>query len=359
MLCTGWLPLLLLCSALMLAPGKAEESIVTPGKEQTLSLNASANHSQRGFKKFLYGWSIPENALFTGLTGSISTSALNDGFNEALISVRWIPSGACPQYAEVYNTIEQVNARYPNTQRLVQYILKKPTAGASTLPVKFKLPIGIPISHCVYVIFEGSTLTGGSYTMTSNLVLHYTTGTPPSQPLSNEIFGDEFCWGMEKGCQNWHTRDNTKSFASFTPPVRVDTQLVVLHGDLSSSAMAPTALPAAKPRVGTEWRVIGGDPPRGAWSVTNDVYILNDCTKIPRGPEGPGDFYDDLPSGAVNIFSLTMEGYGMQSLQQPVHKDFANVVIPKGGCMAHLVKRTGNGSINSEFQLMAFTRAAR
>lgn len=367
-----FLAVLLLGSGLMPVPALAEDGTV-PGKEQTLNLNASANHSQRGYKKILYGWPVPENALFTGISGSISTRASRDAFNQALISVRWIPSGACPQYGEAYNYIEQVLARYPNTQRLVQFIIKKPTVGDSTLPVNFELPVGMPISHCVYVIFEGSTLTGGPYTMTSKLALHYSVGTPPPRPLKNNILGDEFCWGMENGCGKWHTTDNTKSFASFSNPVSVDTELVALHGNISSSVFPPTPLPryipyGSKliPHFGMEWHTVGGDAPVGEWSVTNDVYIFKNCSHTPSGLAspggewaGPGDFYNHLPPDAVKVLEFTMEGHGMQSLQQPVHKDFANVVIPKGGCMAHLVERTGTGGIDSEFQVMAFTRAAQ
>ncbi|MGH7886742.1 MAG: hypothetical protein ACREPG_02680 [Candidatus Binatia bacterium] len=343
------LAVLLLLSALMPVPVSAEDGkVFPPENDGTISLNASAKHSQRGFKKFLYVWPVPDNVLFTGMSGSVSTNASRDSFNEALISVRWIPSGTCPKDGEVYDTYRQIYARYPNTQRLIQFILKKPAGGESTMPVNFTLPLGVPISHCVLVILDGSILTGGTFTMTSKLVLHYTTGTPPSQPLNNEILGDEFCYGMEKGCHQWRTTDNTKSFASFTRPVRVDTELVALHGDISSSTMSPDHIPINRL-----------DMPSGAWSVRNDVYILKDCSKTPRGSAGPGDFYDQLPPDAVNLFSLTMKGRGMESRQQPVHKGFTNVVIPKGGCLAHLVKRTGNGGINSEFQLMAFTRAAQ
>lgn len=329
----------LLLGALMPVPAFADE---------TIDLSTMVTHTAAGFKKFLYVWPVPDNALFTGISGSVSTSASRDSFNEALIGVRWIPSGACPKNGEVYDTYQQVSARYANSQRLIQLILKKPAGGNSTIPVNFTLPVGMPISHCVYVILDGSILTGGSFTMTSKLVLHYTTATPPSRPLTNEILGDEFCFGMELGCNRWHTTDNAKSFASFTRPVRADTELVALHGNTSSSSMSPDHIP-----------INLLDMPTGAWSVTNDVYIFKDCSKTPRGWAGPGDFYDHLPPDAVNIFSLTMQGHGMQSLQQPVHKDFATVTIPEGGCMAHLVKRTGTGGINSEFQLMAFTRAAQ
>jgi hypothetical protein len=339
------------------APTDADsaDKVAENGQKHAIDMSTSVTNEKMGFRKFLFGWLLPENALFTGINGEITTNASRDGFNEALVSVRWVPDGACPHAGEVYDTLDEVRVRYPHTRRLTQYIIKKPAKGGVTIPVNFTLPEGMPVSHCVYLIFEGAILTGGSYTMRTNLTLHYIEGRPSSKPIQNQILGDEFCWGMERGCVQWHTMNNFSSFANYTQPTLAKTELVALHGDESASVLLPTALPSSSPR-GLEWRNIGGEAPAGAWSVTNDVFVIPDCSATPHAPAGPGDFYETLPAGTVRIFTSTLKGEGIEVRQQPVKRDFSNVIIPKGGCLAHLTKRTGTGALNTEFQVMAFIR---
>ena len=161
-----------------------------------------------------------------------------------------MPSGACPRSGEVYETYQQIKDRYPNSRQLMANIVKSPVSGATTIPTGFTLPGGVPISHCVYVILDGATLVGGDYTMFSDLVMHYSTGASTLQSLRSEYFGDEFCFGMQRGCGPWHTVSKTHSFMTFFYFSRSDsnTELVAAHGNTASSVMTPDVAPEFRPR---------------------------------------------------------------------------------------------------------------
>lgn len=316
--------------------------------DQTIPLTGSGTNYSPAFEKVLYSWTVPTGALFTGMSGSISTNSNKASFNEALISVQELTSGTCPSQGEVFWDYNQLFARYPSSLGLAQNIVKNVAGGTATIPVNFTVPGGgIPISHCVYVILDGSILTGGIYTMTSNMVLHYTTDAAPATPVSIYGTGDESCFNMTAGCGTRYTNNTTYSFANYSSPFPEDTDILAFHGDISSSAM--TADLVAN---------FGFTPASGAWSTTDDFYVLNDCTNTPRGWQNAADWYSRLPVGATKIFSLTLQGNGMQTVQQPVDKDFTGVKIPKNGCVLHLVKESGAGGITTENQVSMFTRAS-
>ncbi len=313
--------------------------------DKTIDLFAISTHAAAGFKQFLFSWAVPDNAVFSGLTGSVSIDTPVDSQNAALISVRWIPNGACPTNGEIYNSPRQIIQRYPRSQRLVQYILKRPTGGTNSIPVNFTVPGGVRISHCVYVVLDGGVRRGGPFTMKSSLRLHFNSDASQTISSSTILIGDEFCFGIR--CGRRGTPDNTKSFAFYSRPFVTDAKLVSIHGNTVSTVISPDLIP-----------IRGFQIPSGQWSVTHEVFVYRDCTGLLIGQAAAGDYYDNLPPDAVHIYSVTAHGKGLQSVNNMIDKDFTNVVIPKGGCLAHLVKRTGDGGINTEFQVVAFTRAA-
>jgi hypothetical protein len=316
--------------------------------DQTMDLHVSAHHSATTFKKFLYSWVLPETGQSTGFSGKIATSATRESFNEALISAQWIPSGDCPRNGEIYDTYQQIKDRYPDGRHMMANIVKSPCSGATTVPVNFTLPGGVQISHCVYVILDGAILRGGDYTMTSDLVMHYSVGSTTLQALTSQGLGDEFCFGMQHGCGPWHTASNTHSFLKFYRFARSnsDTVLVTAHGNASSSAMTPDLLPEGSAGV-----------PLGAWSISNDLYMLPDCRDKPQRTVEIGDGADQPPASSVQILSLILHGNGVQSSQEQIHwrADPSGVVIPKDGCLLHLARKTGSGAINAEYQVTLFT----
>ena len=356
--------------------------------DQTLDMHATATQSTGAFKKFVFSWPVSDHTVVIGFTGSISTHADAPSFSEALVQVWSIPKGDCPQPGEEYDSYAKIGVRYPAHTQLLSHIIKTSGRGTTTLPVDLTLPTGVLIDHCVVALLDGSTLAGGRYTMTSDLVMHYRTPTMTPTPAGTTAvdastvrrpattqaadaasrwllpsgFGDEVCFGTASGCGTWHTVNNALSFASFSTPVTVDTELVAVHGNTASSPLSPDL--SARLHFTT---------PEGAWSVTNDLYAIARCVGLPRGRVGPGSFYDmppfasgekpapsagSKPTEARNILSFTMHSSGMEPTEASIHHDFPDVLIRKGGCIAHLVRRTGGGGINSEYQLTLFTRAA-
>jgi len=271
-----------------------------------------------------------------GLSGSVSTRQSLPGFSEALISLHHLPTGACPQDGEVYDSYAQIAAKYPAIQKLAGFIVKNASGGVSTVPTQFMLPAGIPISHCAVVMLDGSILTGGPFTMTSAMALAYSTDTPSRSPF---IIGldDEFCFGQSWGCQIASV-DPSQTFAKvMLVPSRV--RLLALYGDISDSAFTPGGRFAA--------------PPDGAWSMSNDFYAIRGCSGMPKGIAGPGDLYSKIPANAVNLLNVTMRGNGQQTLQQPVFRVFSKVTLEAGDCIAHFVKMSGRGGVDAEDQVFA------
>jgi len=183
--------------------------------------------------------------------------------------------------------------------------------------------------------------------MTSDMTLHYETDASTATTPTLQVFmtGTEACFGLARGCRVFHSMDNSTSFASFSAPRKNDERLVALHGSVSNSSLSPEM----------EAR-LGSHIPTGEWSTTDDVYVLSDCSEMPRGRQEAADWYTSLPKDAIHVFSLTMKGDGMQSLQKEINEDVSGVVMPKGGCLAHLVRRTGDGGIDTEFQVAAYVR---
>jgi len=332
---------LCLLSAAALAPRPADAG--------QINMTASATHGGQPFTKFLYSWPLPPNTLFTGLSGKVWTDTPVNSFNVALIGVAWDTDGTCPVNGEYYYDWGPMFAAHPGLNFLYATILKKPVNGYVEVATQFTLPVGFSISTCVVVMLDGShPLSGGQYTMGSSMVMHYTTGPTPSPPLGRLEMGNEFCFGMPYGGCQLHSASNSVSFGQFSGRMAQATQLVGLHGDLSYGSLdAPYSAH------------FGASVPSGPWSATADFYIIKNCASLPTGITGPGDIYSMIPADSLHVLSETINGSGMEDIQRPVHVDYSTsaLIIPQGGCLAHVVKRTGDGGMDAETQIRAFVRA--
>jgi hypothetical protein len=322
---------------LVFANSAVAESVQQPST-RSFGLPASVVTYPAKFKKYLYSFPLPGAVTFKGLSGSVSTDQPLSSFSEALISLHELPSGRCPANGEVYDSYEEIAAKYPFDRKLASFILKNVNRGLSTMATQFVLPMGVPISHCAMVILDGSILTGGPFTMKSDMTLIYSSepasSTPPVAP---QIIGldDEFCFGQSWGCQIASV-DTSQSFANVVS-MRSRVKLLALYGDVSDSTFT-----------------LGGrfaPPPDGAWSMANDFYAIRGCAGLPQGLVGPGHL--QVPPGAVTLLDLKMHGNGRGTLQQPVFKEFADVTLEAGDCIAHVVKMEGRGGVDAEAQVFA------
>jgi hypothetical protein len=321
---------------LALATRAGAESGPPAAATRTLSLQASVVTHPATFKKYLYSFPLPGNVTFKGLSGSVSTDQSLPGFSEALVSLHYLPTGRCPQNGEVYDRYDQIAAKYPADHKLVSFIVKNANGGVSTVPTQFMLPVGMPISNCAFVILDGSILTGGPFTMRSDMTLAYSIDTPSPAP---HVIGldDEFCFGQSWGCQIASV-DSSQSFANVIP-IQSPVRLLALYGNISDSSFTPGGRFAP--------------PPDGAWSMSNDFYAIKSCFGMPKGIVGPGDFYSKIPAGSINLLNVTMRGNGQRTLQQPVFRVFTGVTLQAGDCIAHFVKMDGHGGIDAEDQVFA------
>jgi hypothetical protein len=301
-----------------------------------LSLQASVVTRPATFKKYLYSFPLPGNVTFIGLSGSVSTDQSLPGFSEALISLHYLPTGRCPQNGEVYDSYNQIAQKYPADYKLASFIVKNANGGVSTVPTQFMLPVGIPISNCAFVILDGSILTGGPFTMKSDMTLAYSIDLPSPAP---HVIGldDEFCFGQSWGCQIASV-DSSQSFAKVIP-IQSAVRLLALYGNISDSTFTPGGRFAPAPD--------------GAWTMSNDFYAIKGCSGMPKGILGPGNLYSQIPAGSTNLLNVTMRGNGQRTLQQPVFKVFSGVTLQAGDCIAHFVKMNGHGGVDAENQVFA------
>src|SRR5215467_3565578 len=109
-------------------------------------------------------------------------------------------------------------------------------------------------------------LTGGPFRMTSDMRLTYS-ATQPSVAPNVVGLGDEFCFGQSWGCQIASV-DTSKSFANIVP-IQSRFRLLALYGDMSDSTFTG----------GRQF----GPPPRGAWGMSNDFYVIKSCAHLPKG----------------------------------------------------------------------------
>ena len=331
-------PVLRFASIILLASATSTGAESGPPASATrfLGLQASVETNAPTFKKYLYSFPLPTPVTLEGLSGSVSTSQSLPGFSEALISLHDLPTGQCPQNGEVYDSYGQIAAKYPGVGKLASFIVKNANGGVSTVPTQFMLPVGMPISNCLVVMLDGSILTGGPFTMTSDMSLAYSTNAP-SPPPSIIGLDDEFCFGQSWGCQIASV-NSSRAFAKVIA-IQSRVRVLALYGNISDSTFTPGGRFAP--------------PPDGTWSISNDFYAIKNCSGMPKGLVGPGELYSRIPAGSLNLLNVTMRGNGQQTLQQSVFKAFAEVILEPGDCIGHFVNMTGHGGIDAENQVFA------
>lgn len=297
-----------------------------------LPLTATATNNSSTFIKYVYSWPLPTAARsFTGLTGSLSITSATDFFGEALVSVGVYPSGSvCPPSGVSFPSYEALAAAYPGSTALAHYILKQSGAGTVSVPTSATLSVGLPISGCIVVVFDGANFAGGSFTMSSAMSLQYSTTAPPASTTTT--IDDEFCFNMAvgSGCQMADPRPGI-SFARVLK-VSADTQTVkALYGNLSDAAFITFPLMV------------------GEWSMVNDVYVDAGCRQFGAVGEYVGMF--SKPAAAVSLLHSSLSGDGLVSLQQSVSAAPVATVAP-ADCIVHLVRASGNGAVDAEMQLV-------
>jgi hypothetical protein len=155
----------------------------------TMSLHASVVAHPAPFKKYLYSFPLPAKVALRGLSVSVSTSQKLPAFSEALISLHELASGRCAPNGEVYDT-EEIGKNQP----FREFHCEETAASRASRRV---LPQGIPIQNCVVAILDGSILTGGAFTMTSDMSMTYA-AEPPSAPPHIIGLDEEFCFGQSR-----------------------------------------------------------------------------------------------------------------------------------------------------------------
>jgi hypothetical protein len=318
------------------------ETSVRANSESTLELKAEATQSTGAFKKFLYSWSIPNGSVFTSLTGNIQTQASSNSFNEALISLFALPKGTCPKNGELHYTYQEIRNLYPDSHRIFSNIIKKSTSGIAGTTVNLVIPHGLIVSHCVFIVLDGSTITGGKYTIRSDLLMHYSNQPEAVEALTPIALGDEFCFGMQRGCGILHSASGDRMFTQFSDGLKDDGDIVAVQGNASAAAF-PSSL------ISRYSFVI----PAGAWSVINCLYIVSPCPNEVYGKAFSGN---QIPVGSKKIASMTLAGRAVQSVVNPINDNLSGAVIHKGDCFAHLSAKAGMGGIDSEYQITLFLR---
>lgn len=326
-------------------------SVETPGSDKII-LMATTTNQVGTFVKTLVSVPLDEKVVYTGMKGSVSSYNTKNTFGQMLYTVFWKPIGQCPANGEQYTTYSQISSKYPGLRTLAKVILKNSGSGTATYPINFTLPRGIEINNCVFAIMDGSLLSGGSYTMYSDLELVHKKNAPAPRPTVTTLaLGDEVCFGMTRpdSCGGWRTSDTTASYIRYSKKFTSNTELLSIQGSFADAAMSADLM-----------GLLGGQTVSGAWTAKNDYYILPSCPNPSTTTSlsaGPGDYYASLPGDAVNIYSSTLNGNGLETLKQVISKNFRGTIIPKDGCLAHIVKVAGNGAVDAESQFVAFLSA--
>lgn len=339
-----------LCSALYLAlfmglsslalagDNPAAQNEGADGSMATLNLHATATLTPEQVSQpeviFVYSFPLPPGQeLFLGLRGELSLFSQKSDFNETLITVATNVSGACPGDGSTFPNYTALYAAYPNLQPVQSFILKNPINGTNKLPVDYVMPAGIPISDCavLFLDWEGYS----KVTISSDLEMTYTTST--SQP-AGVLLGtnQEFVFGIYIGPGS--TKDDSLSFVQETKITQAGS-LVELIGDISDSTF-------------------GGPLPAGRWRALNDIYLVRGgCPSdihVNSGGWTPkaGNYYADIPSGAVHLLNAPQEGFQNADAQVFVNKPL-NVKVEKGDCLLTLfgLNAPQGGGIDSENQV--------
>jgi hypothetical protein len=331
-------------------PKEFEPAATFPAGSGTIDMHASYSHTIEEWSGRFYSFSVPaSNARFIGFSGNISVNAtghtknnntyMGPAFTEALINVYTLSSGSCPQGRTVNNEVELIKVLqdYPSAEGLASFMIKLPTNGALELPTEISFPLGLPISNCVFFYLWGGYANGGTYTMTSNMVMHYAAASSATTMTKVDL-DDEFGFGYSFEI----ARQNTKGsgpHVSFMKVAIVDqaTDVLALYGDVSDSIQNGKS---------------------GTSQTSNDFYVYPQCG-LSAGYHGPDDYYASIPSNATPLLSLRMQTDGLIPLQKIVNETFNNVHLNAGDCLIHLVSAAvfAGSNMNVESQVKALLRS--
>lgn len=329
------------------APLKGSPTV--PGAS-TVTSHVSFTTSATGFPTKWVGYNLPDGAAnLVGLAGTVSLKNSAEIYSEILFYIASIPSGACP-------TAGTTNPNGPPGLAQVVWsdIVKAPASGVFTTPVNFTLPVGLPISNCLVIGVNGSTVAGPHpVTGTVDLVSTFTPG--PAAPTQILGMDSEFCFGQNWGCQA-ATTDDSQSFAAVTQVTQRST-LNAIWGNISDSTF--------------DGSDNFGPLPTGPWSATNEVWVYPqaECAQFPpdRSYNGPGEYTRQIPSGARPLVTAPLLGSGGVAAGETynsllpgpangitVYKTFSGVTLNAGECLVVLfgVNHT-TGAFDNEDQIRA------
>jgi hypothetical protein len=331
-------------------PKEFEPPATFPAGSGTIDMHASYSHTVEEWSGRFYSFSVPaSNARFIGFSGNIAINATGHtknnntymglAFTETLINVYTLPSGSCPPGKTVNNEGELIKVLedFRSAEGLASFMIKLPTNGAFELPTEISLPIGLPISNCVFFYLWGGYANGGTYAMTSNMVMHYASASS-AVTIKKVDLDDEFGFGYSFDIAQQNTK-GSGPHVSFMKVAIVDqaADLLALYGNVSDSIQNGNS---------------------GKSQTSNDFYVYPQCG-LSAGYHGPADYYASVPSNATRLLSLRMQTDGLIPLQKMINETFNNVHLNAGDCLIHLISGTvsAGSNMNVESQVKALVRS--
>jgi hypothetical protein len=334
----------------------AAATLATQAAAQTLPLNASITQNE-GLLKHLYSFELPPGRQqYLGLTGTVSFTATEDHFGEALISVTYLQAGDC---AAVNGTsyASYDSPGFPPLAHLAAFILKTPRAGTRTQTADIHFAPGVPITSCIVLVLDGGGAWGPNHsdgytvTMTSALSLEYAP-IPDGEALQSVAYGlgGELNFGPGPGAlpsgsgQARLLRVNPAAASAFA--------VAALYGSASVSSFDGSS----------------GEPvPTGYWGarLATVYYPSQACAaQFPvAGPwDGPLHVFEtpitanSLPAGGRFINVQSLPGLGLDDSQNSFFQSTAPLTLNPGDCLLTLFRASANGIINLEDQATAILR---
>jgi len=332
--------------------GKAEVSVIfnivifnsgdpNISNGQKIDLSASATISTKGFKRVLFSFPVPGPINIIGVTGNISLRTNSENLAQALISYGYNPN-SCPVDGSVFTTYEEIHQKYSQLRSLFRYILKSSKPGVVNMSVDEQFSIKKPINGCINMILDGGeSAYGEPITIESNISFIYDTLTAPVNQPHFSYLSYEFCSGQNWGCQvNSLNTTDKDAIVNVVPITDSYKYLWQISGDASVGAF--TGSPYA-------------NPPNGQWSANFDYYVYNNCPGMPSGSSGPGDYYSRIPSDAIHLTNIQLNGNGKEALQKFFSKTFNSILLKPGNCLVSLAKfasDSGAATLESQVKLM-------
>ena len=321
-----------------------------PGAATTLEMAASvtlsAEQANQPEQIFVYSFPLPAGQqTLLGLQGDVSmVSFMPAVFNQSLITVGTLPSGACPTSGTVYPSYDALYGAFPNIVPLQGFIVKNPDSGTADVTADIPLPAGLAVSNCMVLLMDWAG--GSAVTMNSTLSMTYVSSSSPSTAVLLQT-NQEFVFGADLGAGS--TTDDTLSFVQETSITQAGTILAFL-GDISDSAFDTGGTPS---------------PPPGPWQTMNDIYLIpGGCpNQIPVNSSGfteqAGNYYADIPSNAQHLLNVPLTGVQNVAVTRAVFKQ-VSVAIQAGDCLLTVfgLDAPNGGGIDSETQVKALFQPA-